>query len=91
MGKYKSTMNVRLLVASWPEDAPRGAIEKFCREHQVSRSWIREVLKETRSLGLWEVMKLGSTRPKTSPQAIPEETVGLVLVVQVDLESMGHD
>jgi hypothetical protein len=27
-------VDVRALVVGWPEDAPRGAVTRFCREHE---------------------------------------------------------
>lgn len=36
-------VDVRALVVAWPADAGRGAVARFCREHEVSRSWFYEV------------------------------------------------
>ena len=29
---------VRLAIAQWPDDAPRGAVSTFCAEHGISRA-----------------------------------------------------
>ena len=31
-------LDVRALVVGWPEDAARGEVTRFCREHDVSGS-----------------------------------------------------
>jgi hypothetical protein len=36
-------MDIAVQVAAWPSAAPRGAVTRFCREYQVSRSWFYQV------------------------------------------------
>ena len=36
-------MDIAVQVATWPADAPRGAVTRFCREYEVSRSWFYQV------------------------------------------------
>lgn len=55
---------VRLLVASWPEDAPRGAIDAFCAQHGVSRSWFYKIRARAVAGGVLEAVEPTSTRPK---------------------------
>ena len=61
-------MDVRALIAVWPADAPRGAVTRFCREHQISRSWFHEL--RARAAADAELGVLAqSRRPKRSPSA----------------------
>ena len=91
MSENKPDMKVRLLVASWPDDAPRGAISAFCRKHAVSRSWFHKVLSESRANGKWAAMERGSTKPKTSPASTQTEMVRLAVEVRAELEKSGFD
>ena len=34
---------VRLAIAKWPDDAPRGAVTTFCAEHAISRKLFHAV------------------------------------------------
>ena len=36
-------VDVRMMIATWPADAPRGAVSVFCREHAISRSRFYEL------------------------------------------------
>jgi putative transposase len=40
-----------MLIAAWPDDAPRGAVGAFCREHAVSRSRFYEIRARARRDG----------------------------------------
>lgn len=91
MSEMKPDIKIRLLVAAWPEDAPRGAVAAFCRKHKVSRSWFYKVRAQATAKGQWAALELGSTRPKTSPTAITADRVRLVLQVRAELESAGFD
>jgi putative transposase len=80
-----------MLVTTWPDDAPRGAIEAFCRTHQVSRSWFHKVRADTRGRGAVAAMELRSTKPRTSPAETNSGMVKLALQTRADLESGGLD
>ena len=82
---------VRLLVASWPEDAPRGAIAAFCEEHGVSRSWFRKVRAIARTKGMAEAVEPRSTKPARSPSRTGDDMVRLALRIRADLEEEGWD
>ena len=38
-------VDVRMLIAAWPPEAPRGAVTAFCRRHSISRSQFYEIRK----------------------------------------------
>jgi putative transposase len=82
---------VRLAVLTWPEDAPRGAVTNFCREHGVSRAWFYKV----RALAIpgnpWPGLEVGSTRPKTAPTKIPAVIENLALELRAELKKAGWD
>lgn len=91
MSVMKPGMDVRLLVASWPDDAPRGAVTRFCREHRVSRAWFYKVRADAATRGQWGALELRSTRPATSPSGTPQEMIRLLLETRHDLETNGLD
>lgn len=91
MSEMKPDIKVRLQVASWPDDAPRGAVAAFCRTHQISRSWFYKVRAEAATNGRWAALELGSTRPASSPAATPAEMVRVALEVRAGLEAAGFD
>jgi putative transposase len=43
MSKFNPDIKVRHLVATWPDDAARGAVRQFCRRHGVSRAWFYKI------------------------------------------------
>ncbi|WP_223937695.1 hypothetical protein [Arthrobacter sp. StoSoilB5] len=91
MSELKPDMKVRYLVASWPEESPRGAVAAFCREHNVSRSWFYKVRAAAVSGGPAQAMAMRSTKPRTSPNATPAGVTALALHVREALEAQGHD
>ena len=91
MSVHKPNAKVRLAVASWPDDSPRGAVAAFCREHKVSRAWFYKVRAAARANGQWPAMDLASTKPKTSPSSTSDEVIRLVLAVRSELKNAGWD
>ena len=85
-------MDVRSLVVTWPEEAPRGAVSRFCVEHGVSRSWFYEVRERVRIEGAVAAMQL---RPRQRPvhhrQAIAVEVEELAVALRKELEDQGWD
>lgn len=82
---------IRWLVASWPTDAPRGAVTAFCHEHGVSRSWFYQVRAAAVANGAWGAMELASTRPHVSPGRVDAQLVQWVLLVRSQLQEAGFD
>jgi putative transposase len=80
-----------MLVTTWPDDAPRGAIAAFCRTHNVSPSWFHKVRAESRASGAAAAMELRSTRPKNSPAETNAGMVKLALEARAELKRRGFD
>lgn len=85
-------VEVRAMVVAWPEDAPRGAVSRFCREHAVSRSWFYEVRARVRETDPLAAMR---PRPRTGGgrwgQAIPLEFEELAVRLRKELADAGWD
>ena len=82
---------VRLLVASWPVDAPRGSIDAFCIQHGVSRSWFYKIRARAVVGGVVKAVEPTSTRPKTSPNRTSDDMVILAVKIRTQLEEEGLD
>lgn len=91
MSVYEPGPQVRLKVASWPENAPRGAVARFCRENGVSRSWFYKVRAKALAEGTWAAMELGSHRPATNPAQTPEDVSALAVKIRRELAADGKD
>ena len=63
---------VRLVIAGWPDDAPRGAVTTFCAEHGISRKSFYELRRRAVAEGQAAVLEPRSRRPKSSPSKITE-------------------
>lgn len=86
-----SRANLRLLIASWPDDTPRGAVSRFCREHGVSREWFYATRKHLAQTGLPQALAPRSSRPQTSPAKVSELTERLALEARTRLAAHGWD
>lgn len=82
---------VRLAIADWPDDAPRGAVTTFCTEHGISRKSFYELRKRARSEGQAAVLEPRSRRPKTSPTKVGDEAKAQAVSVRAALEASGLD
>lgn len=82
---------VRLAIALWPADAPRGAVTSFCAEHQISRKTFYAILARARAEGQAAALEPRSRRPRSSPTRITEEVKQQALGVRTALESSGLD
>jgi putative transposase len=87
----RPTPNIRLLVSSWPDDAPRGRVKAFCEEHGVSSSWFYKIRKLARDGGQIVAIEPASTRPGSSPNRTRDDLVVLVVKIRVQLEKDGLD
>lgn len=83
--------SVRLLVASWPEGAPRGAVKAFCDEHDVSPAWFHKIRKLAREEGQVRAVAPASTRPLNSPNRTSDDVVLLAVNVRTQLLEGGLD
>ena len=83
-------MDVRSLVVTWSEDAPRGAVARFVEEHGVSRAWFYEVRDRARSEGALAAMQPRSRSSGVRhPQAIPVEVEELAVRIRKELADAG--
>ena len=82
---------VRLAIAQWPEDAPRGAVTTFCEEHQISRKTFYAIRARARVDGQAAALEPRSRRPKTSPTKLADDIKQQAIAVRAALESSGLD
>lgn len=82
---------VRLSIASWPDDAPRGAVTTFCAEHEISRKTFYLLRARAREEGQAAVLEPKSRRPKSSPTRVTEQVKQQAVEVRAALESSGLD
>ena len=80
---------VRLAIAPWPDDAPRGAVSALCAEQGIWRKTFYERRARARSEGPAAALEPHSTRPASSPTRIGQEMVLRALAVRSALESSG--
>ena len=82
---------VRLAIAQWPDDAPRGAVTTFCAEHSISRKTFYVLRRRARLEGPAAVLEPRSRRPRTSPARLPEAVRSQALEERAALEHSGLD
>jgi putative transposase len=82
---------VRLAIAQWPDDAPRGAVTTFCAEHDISRKTFYDLRQRARVDGPAAVLEPRSRRPRSSPSKLSEEVKAQAIEVRAALESSGLD
>lgn len=82
---------VRLLVSSWPADAPRGAVRAFCEEHGVSTSWFYKIRAIAVREGQVRAIEPRSTRPLVSPKRTADSWVLLAVRIRQQLLEGGLD
>lgn len=82
---------IRLAIAQWPDDAPRGAVSTFCAEHAITRKTFYAIRARARADGQAAALEPRSRRPKTSPTMLSEDLKDEALKVRAALESSGLD
>lgn len=84
------SMDIRLAIARWPEDAPRGAVTRFCIEQGVSRSRFYEIRAQTVGKSITEAL---APRPRRSRPdlAIGQDVADKALEIRKDLKQKGWD
>ena len=82
---------IRLAIAQWPDDAPRGAVTTFCAEHGITRKTFHAIRARARDEGQAAALEPRSRRPKTSPTKLTEDLKDEALRVRAALESSGLD
>ena len=91
MSKPQPDIKVRHAVATWPEDAPRGAVSAFCRKHDVSRAWFYQVRAAAARVGPVKALEKRPPVPSAMPTATTQVMVDLVLDTRAELKEAGHD
>jgi transposase InsO family protein len=82
---------VRLAIAQWPEDAPRGAVSTFCAEHGITRKSFYQLRKRAKTEGPAAVLEPRSRRPRSSPSKLTEGVKEQAVQVRAALEASGLD
>ena len=82
---------IRLAIAQWPDDAPRGAVTTFCDEHSITRKTFYAIRARARVEGQAAVLEPRSRRPKTSPTKLTDDLKDAAVKVRAALESSGLD
>ncbi|MET3176850.1 UNVERIFIED_ORG: putative transposase [Arthrobacter sp. UYCu721] len=82
---------IRLAIAQWPDDAPRGSVTTFCDEHGITRKTFYAIRARARDEGQTAALEPRSRRPKTSPTKLTEDLKQDALKVRAALESSGLD
>ena len=82
---------VRLAIAQWPPDAPRGSVTSFCAEHGVSRKTFYEIRKRALEEGQAAALEPRSRRPRASPTRLSDDVKQQAIGVRAALESSGLD
>lgn len=91
MSKMHPDIKIRHLVATWPEDAERGAVTQFCQRHKVSRAWFYKIRAAAAAVGTIKAMEAASTKPATSPAKVDTSLAELALATRESLKSLGYD
>jgi transposase InsO family protein len=82
---------VRLAIARWPDDAPRGAVTTFCLEQKISRKTFYAIRKRALIEGQAAALEPRSRRPHHSPTQLSDEVKRQALEVRAALEASGLD
>ena len=91
MSKPQPEIRIRHAVATWPENAPRGAVTAFCREHGVSRAWFYQVRSKADAEGSLQALVKKPTVPGSSPALTAPAMVDLLLGTREKLKDEGLD
>jgi len=84
-------VDVRVLIAAWPADAPHGAVARFCREHQVSRSQFYAIRNLAREGGRLAAVTGSTSRRKRPDRAIAPALVAAAVRIRKELADAGWD
>lgn len=86
-------VGVRLMIAAFPDDAPRGSVTRFCAEHQISKSWFYELRARSREAGPdgYQGVFPRSRAPKSSPHQISPQLADVACQIRQELQLDGWD
>lgn len=90
MAESAVSMDVRLAIARWPDDAPRGAVTRFCAAYGISRSRFYEIRSQTAGKPISEVL---APRPRRSrpDRGIGAAAAAAALRIRKELKDKGWD
>ena len=85
-------VDVRMMIAAWPAEAPRGAVSAFCRRHGVSRSRFYEIRALAARVGPVQAVtaRSGPTRQRPE-QAVPAAVEAAAVRIRKELADDGWD
>ena len=84
-------VDVRVLIAAWPANSPRGAVTAFCREHGVSRSRFYEIRARAAREGVLSAVTAGPG-PRQRPElAVPAAVEAAAVRIRKQLAEDGWD
>ena len=84
-------VDVRMMIATWPEAAPRGAVSRFCREHGISRSRFYELRAVARQAGAFEAVAPTVPARARADLAIPAALEAMAVRLRKELADGGWD
>jgi transposase InsO family protein len=82
---------VRLAIAQWPDDAPRGSVTTFCVEHGIARKTFYAIRKRALTEGQAAALEPRTRRPSTIRNRISDEAKAQAIGVRAALEQSGLD
>ena len=82
---------VRLAIARWPDDAPRGSVTTFCLEYQIARKTFYAIRKRAKEEGQAAALQPRTRRPAVSPNRISVDVKAAAVAVRAALEQSGLD
>ncbi|GAB3539003.1 integrase core domain-containing protein [Arthrobacter tecti] len=91
MSNSQPDIKIRHAVATWPDDAPRGAVTAFCRRHNVSRGWFYQVRAAAAKVGPIKALEKKPPIPLSTPGATPSAMIELLLTTRAHLLEKGFD
>lgn len=84
-------VNVRMMIATWPDDAPRGAVGVFCLDHRISRSRFYEIRALARERGAIEAVAPLVPPRRRQDLATPEVIEQAAIRIRKELAEQGWD
>ena len=84
-------VDVRMMIAAWPVDSPRGAVSAFCRQHGISRSRFYEIRALSARHGALEAVAPLVPARQRPDLAIPAAVEAAAARIRKELSEAGWD
>lgn len=81
-------VDVRMMIVTWPAEAPRGAVSAFCAQHQISRSRFYEIRAAAVRVGPLEALAL---QPGRQPEGTVPAVAAAAVRIRKELAEQGWD